>query len=77
MKKGLVVYDDDKLVTRWYDPRTGKRYSQGKRVGKDCPFTPQERRIYVQEGGLALIRALRMRGLSLREAVDLFRLRRV
>lgn len=69
MIRGLIVYETNKLVTRWRTPKgpaSERRYfSQGKRVGKDCPLTPEERKQYVQHGTLRAISLMHARtGLS-------------
>lgn len=53
-----ILYHSDKLVTRWQDPVTRKITYRGKRVSADCPLTADERRVYVQAGTVAAVRAV-------------------
>ena len=68
------VLRDNKLFFTVRDPAARKNYTQGKRVGKDCPLTGEERRAIVKQGvprGVAFVRE--KRNISLAEAWNLVR----
>lgn len=66
------VYQNDRLVIRYINGNTRKRLSQGKRVGKDCPLTQEERRIYIQKGIVATVLHVKERlALTLSDAMTL------
>jgi hypothetical protein len=78
MKRGEgLIFEDgmsNRLVAVWYDPTTRLFLKQGLRVGKDCPLSPELRRIYVKEGKVACIKAIRMiTGCGLWDAYDMVR----
>ncbi len=64
----------DRLLQVWYDPKTGRRFAQGKRVSRDCPLTREEIRAYVESGG-NIVRAVQFikdtRRISLAAAKEL------
>lgn len=63
----MSVFRDDRLCRIWHGQ--GRRFTQGKRVSADCPLSPAERRIYVEQGAIAAIRHLMdTRNLPLAEA---------
>lgn len=71
-KKTIDVYHEDRLVIRWQDTRTKRVYHQGKRVGKDCPLTRNEIRMYVIYGSIQAVSAIRhARKCTLSEALKL------
>ena len=68
------LFHEDNLVARWYDRKTDRTFSQGKRVAADCPMTADERKVYVNKGtSEAVVKIMRDRGLTLSEAVQIFR----
>lgn len=65
------VTTDDRLVIRWYSRTRGVR-SQGKRVGKACPLTAEERRAYVRGNATTAVRCIMdRRGMTLGDAFAL------
>jgi len=61
----IITDDRLKLVVR--DRTTGKLYTQGKRVRKDCPLRRSEIRTYVEDGVVAAMRIIQLnRGGNLR-----------
>lgn len=66
----MRVYQDDRLVKRWRDDEAKAVYSQGKRVSADCPFTADERKLYVFYGtAKCLKRYMARTGKSLAQAI--------
>lgn len=67
-----IQYHEDRLVRRFErQPRTAIRefHFHGKRVGKDCPLTKDERLVYVAEGTVKALRfIMQSRGMRLSEA---------
>lgn len=74
MKTGLTPYrGSNRLIAVWLDPQTNRRVVQGKRVGKDCPLTAEERRALITHGPARVVAMIRDRlGCSLRVAKDLY-----
>ena len=75
MRAPGTLYYEDRLV-RCFVRRLpdGRRftYFHGKRVGKDCPLTEEERRTYVERGAVSAVALIRNgRGITLREALGL------
>lgn len=75
-----MMYYEDRLVSRWRSTEdrrgtTKKRvFFRGKRVGKTCPLTSEERKAYVKHGSVKTVALIRARtGLSLHESLDLLR----
>lgn len=67
-------YYEDRLVRRFRNPQ-GRWLApvfHGKRVGKDCPLTREEVRMYVEHGAIWAVKLIKeSRQISLREAKDL------
>ena len=74
MITGLIPYrGSNRLIAKWLNPKTGRVVVQGKRVGKDCPLTAEERRALITHGPARVVAMIRDRlGCSLREAKDLY-----
>lgn len=74
MKTGLIPYrGSNRLIAVWRDPQTDRLVRQGKRVGKDCPLTAEERRALVEHGPARTVKMIRDRlGCDLRTAKDLY-----
>ena len=70
LPEGAKVIQDDRIAIIWRLPN-GDCRAQGKRVSKDCPLTPYERKAYVHELGRSAIFCrflMDHRGISLAEA---------
>lgn len=78
LPEGSRIIQSDKIAVVWRLPN-GNCVAQGKRVGKDCPLTPDERRMYVEELARPAIickRLMELRNISLGEAWRLVKLAR-
>jgi hypothetical protein len=65
------IITNDRLVLR-IRLKGGRVISQGKRVGKDCPLSPNERRAYVQGDAISAVKIIRAnRNLSLTDSMAL------
>ena len=70
------VVNNTLIVVRQYDAPDGSRriIFQGKRVSKDHPMSHEERRAYVTQSFSAAVGVVRrLRGVSIKEAIDIVR----
>jgi len=66
-----TCYHSDRMVSRWKFP-DGSIASQGKRVPKDFPLTPEERKAYVKGGSARCVKVIKdSRKMFLSEAFHL------
>lgn len=71
----LIVYQNNRLVIRCYERENPqRRYSQGKRVPRDCPIPKDIRHEYVQNGTIAALKLfMHQYNKTLAEAWDLLK----